>query len=113
MSYWPLILFHLVFTLRPVFLWPETQMEPIFQMIVYMQFSFGQPNGLSAWSTSLLPFLFTAAHRIGWGSTMSHSRPWQGAFALLGNVSALLHHFVICVTWIQVGRLLENFQRKV
>lgn len=36
-------------------------MESIFQAIVYKPFSFGQPGGLSAWSTSLLPFSFTAA----------------------------------------------------
>lgn len=37
-SYWPQILSHLIFTLCPIFRGPEIQMEPIFQMIVYIQF---------------------------------------------------------------------------
>ena len=57
-----------------IFLRPGTQMEPIFQMIVYMQSWFGQPNGLSAWSTSLWPFPSAAAvllaHGVAWGSVM-------------------------------------------
>ena len=34
-------------------------------MIVYKPFSSGQPNGLSAWPASLLPFSFTAARPLG------------------------------------------------
>lgn len=50
------------------------------------------------------------------GGGGGHDVPWlsvAGCICLLRQCKRLLHHFVICVTLIQVGRLLGNFQRKI
>lgn len=96
-SSWPQIRPHLLFAFCAAVLWPETQMEPIFQMMVSVQFSLGRPFGLSAWPHASGPCCSQLLGALGPVQRM-RKRPRQAPLASLGSVSAVLPHFAICVT---------------
>lgn len=112
--------FSLFFTLGS-FLWPGTQMEPIFPndcLYLVLIWTAKWPLcmvhiTLAALVHSCTAFLFTAR---SWHLDYGHNVPWlsmAGCICLVRQCQCLLYHFVICVTWIQVGRLQENFERKI